>query len=115
VPESKPATTSKPGKVSRFVIDEELDLEALRIPHFYRGFYVYKYATGLSAAIALSNRVLNGGPSELNDYLTFLKSGCSQWPLDLLRSAGVDLENPAPVETALTRFAELVDQLEELL
>ena len=117
VPESKPGTASKPGKVSRFVIDPELELEALRIPHFYRSdsFYVYKYATGLSAAIALSNRVLNGGPAELNDYLTFLKSGGSQWPLDLLRSAGVDLEQPAPVETALTRFAQLVDQLEELL
>jgi oligoendopeptidase F len=108
-------TDDKPGKISSFVIDADLDLECLRIPHFYRAFYVYKYATGLSAAIALSQRVLTGGPKELNDYLNFLKGGCSKWPLDLLRSAGVDMEKPEPVETALTRFAELVDQLEELI
>jgi oligoendopeptidase F len=109
------AIASKPGKKSGFVIDRELELECLRIPHFYGGFYVYKYATGLSAAIALSNRVMNGGPAELNDYLNFLKGGCSKWPLDLLRDAGVDMEQPAPVETALTRFGELVDQLEDLI
>ena len=106
---------TKPGKVSHFVIDKELELECLRIPHFYRPFYVYKYATGLSAAIALSRRVLGGGAGELRDYLEFLKGGCSKWPLDLLRDAGVDLEQPAPVETALNRFGELVGQLEELL
>ncbi|MEM7457388.1 MAG: oligoendopeptidase F [Planctomycetota bacterium] len=98
-----------------FAIDEELQLECLRIPHFYRAFYVYKYATGLSAAIALSQRVLNGGQSELDDYLGFLRGGCSQYPLDLLRDAGVDLEQPEPVDTALQHFASLVDQLEELL
>jgi len=98
-----------------FVLDDELPLECLRIPHFYRAFYVYKYATGLSAAIALSQRVLNGGESELNDYLSFLKGGCSKYPLDLLRDAGVDLEKPEPVDTALSRFAELVDQLDSLL
>ncbi len=116
-PSAKPQKPpmAKPGKISHFVIDPELELECLRIPHFYGGFYVYKYATGLSAAIALSNRVLSGGPAELNDYLTFLKGGCSKWPLDLLRDAGVDMEQPAPVETALKRFAELVDQLEDLL
>jgi oligoendopeptidase F len=107
--------TPKPGKVSRFVIDPELDLECLRIPHFYRAFYVYKYATGLSAAIALSRRVLQGGPVELADYLGFLKGGSSKWPLDLLRDAGVDMEQPAPVETALQRFGELVQQLGDLL
>ena len=98
-----------------FVIDDELSLECLRIPHFYRAFYVYKYATGLSAAIALSQRVLQGGPAELNDYLDFLKGGCSQYPLDLLRDAGVDLEQPEPVDTALGHFASLVDELESLL
>ncbi len=98
-----------------FVIDDELSLECLRIPHFYRAFYVYKYATGLSAAIALSQRVLQGGPAELNDYLNFLKGGCSQYPLDLLRDAGVDLETPEPVDTALGHFASLVDELESLL
>ncbi len=98
-----------------FVIDEQLHLECLRIPHFYRAFYVYKYATGLSAAIALSERVLNGGEQELGDYLSFLKGGCSKYPLDLLRDAGVDMAKPGPVNTALDRFETLVDQLEELL
>ncbi len=98
-----------------FALDEELSLECLRIPHFYRAFYVYKYATGLSAAIALSQRVVNGGPSELEDYLSFLQGGCSKYPLDLLRDAGVDLEKPEPVDTALKRFAELVDELDGLL
>src|SRR5207247_2264533 len=86
-----------------FVIDKELELECLRIPHFYRAFYVYKYATGLSAAIALSRRVLGGGQQELKDYLTFLSGGCSQWPLDLLRSAGVDMQTREAVDTALKR------------
>ncbi len=111
----KEGTGEKPGKVSRFVIDPALELECLRIPHFYRAFYVYKYATGLSAAIALSKRVSSGGAAELDAYLAFLKGGCSQWPLDLLRGAGVDMEKPEPVETALVRFGELVSQLEELI
>jgi len=98
-----------------FQIDEQLELECFRIPHFYRGFYVYKYATGLSAAIALSRRVLTGGQKELQDYLGFLKGGCSKDPLDLLRGAGVDLEKPEPVETALSQFASLVDQLDQLI
>ncbi len=98
-----------------FVIDEELKLECLRIPHFYSAFYVYKYATGLSAAIALSERVLAGGKSELGDYLSFLQGGCSKWPLDLLRDAGVDMAKPAPVDTALAYFERLVAELEELL
>ena len=98
-----------------FAIDEELKLECLRIPHFYRAFYVYKYATGLSAAIALSERVLNGGKAELKAYLAFLSGGCSKYPLELLRDAGVDMEKPAPVEAALNRFEQLVDELETLL
>jgi len=98
-----------------FSIDEELKLECLRIPHFYRAFYVYQYATGLSAAIALSQRVLTGGPLELNEYLGFLKGGCSKYPLDLLRDAGVDLEQPSVVDTALKRFSELVEQLDQLI
>lgn len=98
-----------------FAIDDELSLECLRIPHFYRGFYVYKYATGLSAAIALSRRVLEGGERELRDYLGFLQGGNSKLPLELLRGAGVDMERPEAVETALTRFEQLVDELDELL
>ena len=98
-----------------FAIDEELSLECLRIPHFYRAFYVYKYATGLSAAIALSERVTKGGAAELNDYLGFLKGGCSKYPLDLLRGAGVDMEQPAAVDTALKLFDSLATQLDEAL
>ena len=98
-----------------FVIDKELELECLRIPHFYNAFYVYKYATGLSAAIALSERVLSGGKKELDDYLGFLKGGCSKYPLDLLRDAGVDMESPEPVQTALDYFERLVDELDGLL
>ncbi len=97
-----------------FVLDEELDLECLRIPHFYRAFYVYKYATGMSAAIALADRVLSGGPRELADYLGFLSGGCSKDPLDLLRSAGVDMEKPDAVDTALAQFDRLVDELDGL-
>ena len=98
-----------------FVLDELLSLECLRIPHFYRAFYVFKYATGLSAAIALSQRVLKGGESELQDYLSFLKGGCSKDPLDLLRDAGVDMATPKPVNTAMKYFDSLVSELEELL
>jgi oligoendopeptidase F len=94
-----------------FALDDELSLECFRIPHFYRAFYVYKYATGLSAAIALSQRVLNGGKRELQDYLNFLRGGCSKDPLDLLRDAGVDMESPEPVETALTQFEHLVAEM----
>jgi oligoendopeptidase F len=98
-----------------FAIDPELSLECLRIPHFYRAFYVYKYATGLSAAIALAERVTKGGKAELDAYLGFLKGGCSKDPLDLLRDAGVDMETPGPVDAALKRFATLVDELDRLL
>ena len=98
-----------------FTIDDELSLECFRIPHFYRAFYVYKYATGLSAAIALSERVVSGGKKELGDYLNFLKGGCSKDPLDLLRDAGVDMGKPAAVDTALAHFGKLVDELDELI
>lgn len=98
-----------------FTLNNELSLEGLRVPHFYRAFYVYKYATGLSAAIALSHRVLKGGEAELGDYLGFLKAGCSKFPLDLLRDAGVDMESRQPVNTALKRFEQLVGELDELL
>jgi oligoendopeptidase F len=111
-----------------FILDDELSLECLRIPHFYRAFYVYKYATGMSAAIALSERVLgkgidahSDGPAVVapvkarDDYLRFLSGGCSKDPLDLLRDAGVDMEQPAAVDAALGQFAVLVDELDRLL
>ncbi len=96
-------------------IDDHLDLEGLRIPHFYSAFYVYKYATGLSAAIALADQVLQGGPRECGRYLAFLKSGGAKYPLDQLRDAGVDLERPEPVANAMAHFRALVDELESLL
>jgi len=98
-----------------FTLDDELALECFRIPHFYRAFYVYKYATGMSAAIALADRVTSGGPGELADYLSFLKGGSSKDPLDLLRDAGVDMEKPHAVDTALDHFGQLVEELDELL
>jgi oligoendopeptidase F len=100
---------------SDFVIDKKLELECFRIPHFYRAFYVYKYATGLSAAVALSRRVLEGGKQELDDYVSFLSGGCSKDPLDLLRDAGVDMTSPDPVATTLDRFRVLTEELDQLL
>lgn len=96
------------------VLDPCLSLECLRIPHFYFGFYVYKYATGISAAYALANKVLNGGEKELSAYLNFLKSGGSKFPIDLLKDAGVDMSSPEPIKTALGKFGELVGELQAL-
>ncbi len=98
-----------------FTLDDELELECFRIPHFYRAFYVYKYATGMSAAVALAERVTGGGRRELADYLNFLSGGCSKDPLDLLRDAGVDMEQPTAVDAALDQFDRLVEELDELL
>ncbi|MFP4638496.1 MAG: oligoendopeptidase F [Spirochaetaceae bacterium] len=94
------------------VLDDVSDIEGLRIPHFYRAFYVYKYATGVSAAISLSRRVLGGGRREREDYFEFLKSGGSRFPIDSLRVAGVDMSGPEPIETAISLFAERVGELE---
>jgi len=96
------------------VLDDCLHLECFRIPHFYFSFYVYKYATGISAAYALADRVLEGGTVELNDYLNFLKEGGSKYPIDLLKGAGVDVISPEPVRATLNKFSDLVDQLELL-
>jgi oligoendopeptidase F len=92
-------------------LEDVSDLEGLRIPHFYRAFYVYTYATGISAAIALSDRVLAGGRAACDDYFAFLRSGGSRYPLESLRVAGVDMGSPAPVQAAIARFATLVDEL----
>ena len=97
------------------VLDPELDLECLRIPHFYSAFYVYKYATGVSAAIALAERVLTGVPGAVQSYLGFLKSGGSKFPLETLRAAGVEMTSPAPIESALRLFDRRLNELEELL
>ena len=99
----------------QMVFEENSDLEGLRIPHFYNAYYVYKYATGISAAIALSQRVLNGGKKELEDYLGFLKSGGSKFPIQTLKGAGVDMSTQKPVEAATKKFADLLDQFEKLI
>jgi oligoendopeptidase F len=98
-----------------FTLDSELELECLRIPHFYSAFYVYKYATGLSAAVSLSQAVLHGGENEVERYLGFLKSGGSKFPLPTLQAAGVDMTTPEPVAKTLQVFAQRVDELEALL
>lgn len=97
------------------VVDTPLELEGMRIPHFYRAFYVYKYATGLSAAIALSQNVLHGGNRERERYLAFLSAGGSRYPLDTLKAAGVDLVRPEPILQAMTEFKELVSQMENMV
>lgn len=96
-----------------FVIDPELELECFRIPHFYSAFYVYKYATGISAAVALSEQVLHTG--DASRFLGFLRSGSSQFPIPTLRAAGVDMSSPEPVDATLRLFARRVDELESLL
>jgi oligoendopeptidase F len=93
------------------VIDPELSLEYLRIPHFYSAFYVYKYATGISAAIALADKVVHGGEPARQAYLDFLKLGGSKFPLDELLDAGVDMGSPEPIKLAIAHFGQLVDQL----
>ena len=97
----------------RFTLDPALELECLRIPHFYGAFYVYKYATGLSAAAALAARVLESG--DATGYRTFLESGGSRYPIETLASAGVDMSQPAPVQAALDLFARRVRELKDLL
>ena len=93
------------------VLDQELNLECLRIPHFYSAFYVYKYATGISAAIALAEKVINEGKPARDAYLHFLKLGGSKFPLDELTEAGVDMASPEPIQRAITYFSDLVDRL----
>jgi oligoendopeptidase F len=96
------------------VIDPEIDMEWAKIPHFYTPFYVYQYATGFSAAIALSRKILKEGPKAVEDYLGFLRGGSSADPITLLRGAGVDMASKDPINEALALFDELVDELEEL-
>ena len=97
------------------VLDPQLDLECLRIPHFYSAFYVYKYATGVSAAVALAQKVLAREKGPVEKYLGFLKSGGSKFPLETLREAGVDMASPEPIESTLRLFERRVSELENLL
>ncbi len=96
------------------VVDDEIALEWARIPHFYYNYYVFQYATGYSAAIALSRRILREGDNAVRDYLGFLSGGCSKSPIDLLKGAGVDMTSPAPVNDALALFGSLLDEMEKL-
>ena len=91
------------------------DMEGLRIPHFYSAFYVYKYATGISAALALAKRVTGGGDKEREDYYKFLKSGGSRYPIESLKVAGVNMEETAPVQAACDTFRQIVEQLDAIL
>ncbi len=90
-------------------------MEWARIPHFYSSFYVYKYATGKSAATSLAEQILTEGAPAVERYIEFLKSGSSDYPLELLKKAGVDLSEPAPVEAAMKVFEKTLDELEELI
>jgi len=97
------------------VVDEDIAMEWARIPHFYYNFYVYQYATGFSAAVALANRILKEGQPAVDDYLKFLSGGCSKSPIDLLKIAGVDMTTPAAVNSGLEMFGRLLDEMEELM
>ena len=96
-------------------IDDEIAMEWARIPHFYYNYYVFQYATGYSAAIALSRKILAEGENAVADYLGFLSGGCSKSPIDLLKGAGVDMTSPEPVNKALELFGQLLDEMEELM
>ena len=95
--------------------DDEIAIEWARIPHFYNAFYVYKYATGYSAAVAISNKILSEGAPARDAYMNFLAAGECDYPIELLKGAGVDMSRPDVVESAMTTFKGLIDQLEELI
>lgn len=97
------------------VVDDEIAMEWARIPHFYYNFYVFQYATGFSAAVALAQKILNGEDGAIEKYLNFLKSGSSDYPIEVLKTAGVDMTSSEPVDNALKLFGELVDEMEKLL
>ena len=97
------------------VVDDRIAMEWARIPHFYYNYYVFQYATGYAAAIALSRRILREGKQAVSDYLDFLSGGCSKSPIELLKAAGVDMTGPEPVNQALELFGSLLDEMEELM
>ena len=97
------------------IVDDEISMEWARIPHFYYNYYVFQYATGYSAAIALSRRILDEGEPAVKDYIRFLSGGCSKSPIDLLKDAGVDMTSPEPVNQALALFDRLLDEMEALV
>ena len=97
------------------VSDGEVALEWARIPHFFYNYYVFQYATGFSAAVAIANRILEKGAPAVADYKRFLSGGCSTDPISLLKIAGVDMSSPEPINEALNLFGSLIDELESLM
>ncbi len=97
------------------VVDDAIAVEWARIPHFYYNYYVFQYATGYAAAIALSRRILKEGEAAVKDYVEFLSGGCTKSPIELLKGAGVDMTGPEPVEQALELFGQLLDEMEALV
>ncbi|HIW32253.1 MAG TPA: oligoendopeptidase F [Candidatus Paenibacillus intestinavium] len=96
-------------------VDEDIAMEWARIPHFYTSFYVYKYATGFSAATSFSKQILDEGEPAVERYLGFLKSGGSDYPIEILKRAGVDMSSPEPIQQAMSVFEDLISQMEELV
>ena len=96
------------------ISDDQIALEWTRIPHFFYNYYVFQYATGFSAAVAIANRILSEGESAVRDYKKFLSGGGSTDPISLLKIAGVDMSTPEPVNSALSLFGELLDEMEKL-
>ena len=97
-----------------FVIDEALEYEWARIPHFYSAFYVYQYATGISAAIAISDKIIKDKNYDINDYLNFLKSGDSDYSVELLKLAKVDMSSPEPIKATINNFKETLNKLKSI-
>ncbi len=97
------------------VIDDEIAIEWARIPHFYYNYYVFQYATGFSAAVSLAQQILEEGDSAVERYINFLKSGSSDYPINVLKTAGVDMTTVEPVDNALKLFAQLVDEMDRLI
>ena len=97
------------------ISDPGIALEWARIPHFFYDYYVFQYATGFAAAVAIANRILTEGESAVKDYKKFLSGGCSTDPISLLKIAGVDMSSPEPVNSALSLFGDLVDELNQIM
>ena len=96
-------------------VEQEIGVEWSKIPHLYYDFYVYQYATGYAAAMALSRRILEEGQPAVDRYISFLSGGCSDSPIELLKNAGIDMTTPEPVTEALQIFGKLIDELDSLL
>ena len=96
-------------------VDDEISMEWMRIPHFYTSFYVYQYATGFCAAAALAKQILEEGKPAVDRYIQFLSGGGSDYPINLLKKAGVDMTTVDPINTSLNTFSDMVDRLEQLI